>query len=177
MANRPDPLGTLAGPLYFFAFMLVALPVTQTVLGLWPLRPGDVGWRFGAVGLITGAYSLPALAVVIAAAVAVHGAHARVQLALIVFLVVASLTILAVAPFFVLDALQLRTSLAADRRSAFDLAVANSLFVQSLLVAAALYLAAKLLRNRKRRRVSARDDADTRGEPNVIFGRSQGTTS
>lgn len=64
-----------------------------------------------------------------------------------------------------------------QRRRAFDLAVANSLFVQSLLVVAALYLAATLLRIRKRRRVFARDDADTRAEPNLVFGRSPGTTS
>ena len=115
-----------------------------------PAGPGAGGGP--TVGVGAGAFHLPALGVALATFLAVKMSHVRLQALLLITLLLTGLTMIVVTPFFVLDAMVLRAAIAPETRAAFDRAVGNSLLLQTLLIAATLYLGVQLRRIGKRRK-------------------------
>lgn len=104
--------------------LLVAIPLGDFLLNIWPLRWADEQWRYGSVGLFSGFLLTPLLAVLIAGAVAVLAGHRRMARTLgILNLVVAALLLLTLAGF-ALDVLQIRRAVpdVKDARWTFDVA-------------------------------------------------------
>jgi hypothetical protein len=112
----------LAAPAYLVACLLVFFPLLDTLLSVWPLQPGEVSWRFGAVGLFSPATMTPLLGLLLAFGVAVLFAHRWVVRTVSVIGAPAAIAIAGVSVFFVLDAVQMRTQVRPEARTAFDVA-------------------------------------------------------
>jgi hypothetical protein len=122
---RPSPSATdrsIAGPLYFVGALLIALPVFDLLLNVWPLQPGDFRWRFGVVGLLASYLLTPLLGVVVLAATsALMPSTLARRVVAILNLAGAALLLVATALFF-LDLLQLRPALSPEAVASFDVA-------------------------------------------------------
>ena len=63
-AVRASALG-IAGA-YFFLFSLIFWPVVDLASTLFPFRMGDLGWRYGFMGLMASYLNTPILAILLA---------------------------------------------------------------------------------------------------------------
>ena len=116
-----DILRRLAWPTYFVAFLLIATPALDYLSNVWPLRLGDVQWRYGSVGLLAGFVLTPLLGMMLAlAAAAVLEHRGVVRVLSIVNLVLVPLWVIATLGF-ALDVLQLRATVPEEGRSTFDI--------------------------------------------------------
>lgn len=119
MNPKLRPLGWAA---YAVAALLVVMPLTDTFLGVWPMRVGQVTWRFGAAGLLSRALMTPLFGLLIGLVTATlleHRIMTRV-LSIVAFLG-ALLGVLAMV-MFGLDALQARSGVRPEALTAFDTA-------------------------------------------------------
>jgi len=66
-----------AWALYLFALVLVSSPLIDLLTTAWPLRFGDLAWRYGFLGLGAGYLHTPIMGIVLAGAVAVWQEHGR----------------------------------------------------------------------------------------------------
>lgn len=99
--SAPSPWAVAA--LYAFAIVLVASPLVDLLSTAWPLRFGDLSWRYGFLGLGAGYLHTPMIGVVLAAAVAYWQDHAGVLRALGVASLLAAAALLPVLVFWPLD--------------------------------------------------------------------------
>jgi hypothetical protein len=125
-ANRPL---ALAG--YLICVYLGVVPITETVLGLWPPSFGEVAWRYGAAGLFTQAFMTPLLGLCLAVALAVHLDHRRMVRFLALVSGAGALLTLIVLPLFVLDLVQMRGSVNEGAETAFDIASLSAVLKMS----------------------------------------------
>ena len=51
--------GPLRRVLYSVALLLIIIPLYQTVLQIWPLKLGNIQWRFAAANILSGVLILP----------------------------------------------------------------------------------------------------------------------
>ena len=123
----------LAWPTYQVAFVLVTIPVVESVLSILPLKLGDMQWRFGSTGLFSRALLTPLLGILLAFAVASLLEHRAVLRALAILSALTGILLSAVLLLFLLDALQMRASVNPRLRTVFDL---------TTVLAAVKYLAA-----------------------------------
>ena len=109
------------------AAVLVVLPLSDTLIGLVPPRPGNLQWRVGAVGLVSGAMIMPMLGIFLALAVA----HLRDDVWTRRLLATGSgllgLVFLLTMVLFLLDLLQIRPEIAPTNLRAYDLATVKGL--------------------------------------------------
>lgn len=111
---------------YALALLLCLAPLGDLAAGLGSLNPGQVPWRFGAAGLLSGALVLPmlGLGLVLAAALLLeHRGVLRVFMGVSTLLLAVVLLMLVV---FALDSLQVRVQVRQDAKRAFDLAAAKA---------------------------------------------------
>jgi hypothetical protein len=108
--------------LYAVALALLVSPLVDLVGAVWPLRMGEVSWRFGAFGLTTSALVSPILAF---ALLKVGGVlleqRSLVRIVAVVDLVLLVLLLVGLG-FFALDFLQLRATLATPSLAQYDMA-------------------------------------------------------
>ena len=100
--------GSLIGACYCVGVLLIAVSALDYAGTILPAAWGDVGWRYGAAGLLSGFTLTPllgGLVLVVAAAWAAHGRFLRV---LAVIHLVAAVLLLVLIAGFSLDALQAR---------------------------------------------------------------------
>jgi hypothetical protein len=116
------PRKYLALPGYLIALSLVFFPLLDAVLSIWPPQPGQVAWRFGAVGLLSRAVMTPLLGLFIAYAVAFALEHRTVLRVISVVSLLAAIAIVGALGLFGLDALQMRSQVVAQAKKAFDAA-------------------------------------------------------
>jgi hypothetical protein len=96
----------LAAPTYFVALLLIVISLLDFGATVWPFRLGDVDWRYGTVGLLSGFLLTPLLGVVLVMLVAtLLGSRAVVRATAVACLMGAVLGLLALAGFL-LDTLQ-----------------------------------------------------------------------
>ena len=100
---------TVARALYVVAIMLIVIPLSDALPMLWPLRLGAAEWRFGAVGLLSGALMSPLLGTFLALAAAAVLDHRRVLTVLSWLLFALVVVLVGVAVLFALDFLEVRT--------------------------------------------------------------------
>jgi len=112
--------GSLIGPGYLAAVLLVVFPIAEFVTGVWPLRPESLQWRYGAVGLSTGYLLTPLLGFVLAAGVAAAAGHDRALRWMANLSILLSLLIAALMVSFTLDVMQLRGGVVSAARPRFD---------------------------------------------------------
>jgi hypothetical protein len=136
-----DRLKALVWPGYIVAALLIILPLTDTLLSVWPIRLGDVSWRFGATGLFSRALMTPLLGLLLILAVALMSGHRRVTRGVAIVGGLAVITIIGTSVMFLLDAIQMRTQVRPEAKTAFDVASIVALAKYGLAMLTALAFA------------------------------------
>lgn len=133
----------LAVSLYGVAAILVVLPITDTVLSLWPLHTGDLIWRFGAAGIIAShALLMPLIGLLLASVTAVLLEHRRTLRGLSVVAAVVGLAVAVGIGLFALDVVQTRARVEPGAQAGFDSASLRVFIRMGLVVPAAIAIAA-----------------------------------
>lgn len=128
----------LAWSCYAIGVLLVLAPLADLVAGLGAATPGGVPWRFGAIGLLSGALVIPMLGLGLCFAGAVILEHRLVLRLLSVLGVVLLLVIGVLLGLFALDTLQVRLQVPQEAKRAFDLAAlkaAGTLLLEVMVLA------------------------------------------
>jgi hypothetical protein len=112
----------LAPPTYLVAAALIVIPPFDALMQVLPLRIHDARWRFGFVGLSSNALMIPVVGLLIAFVGASYFEHRAVQRVLGFVSIAIAAFILISLGFFVLDALQVKQSVAPAAILAFKVA-------------------------------------------------------
>jgi hypothetical protein len=137
----------IAWPAYLVSATIIAAPFADAFTTLYPWHPGDARWRFGAVGVLTNAATLPMVGLLTALVVAVAADHRVFRRVLsVVGFAGAALAALLVA-VFCLDALQTQSAVRPEMRLSFAVAAATA--GAKLLLASATLLAMGLAARHK----------------------------
>lgn len=112
----------IALPAYLMGLLLVAFPLIDTTVSVWPVRAGEMAWRFGAVGLLSRALMTPLLGMLLALVVALLLEHWRVVRFIAAISGLGGLSVLVLVTLFAMDAVQMRSQVKPASRLAFDIA-------------------------------------------------------
>lgn len=123
---------TVAG--YLLALYLVLVPLFETTIAIWPFGIGDRQWRFGAVGLYTGAMMTPLLGLLIALVIALYVRNRGMIRAIVVVGGAAAAVTLLSIPVFLMDAVQLRGDVDANSVTAVNVAMGSAIFKMILAI-------------------------------------------
>lgn len=107
---------------YLVSLMLIVLPGLDVLLTTLPLRAGDVAWRFGAAGALSGNLLLPLLGLALLIGVALVADRPRILKVLTISAGLTAALMLGIVLMFALDSVQLRGRVPLASRSAFDVA-------------------------------------------------------
>lgn len=119
---------------YAVAALLIIVPLIEIAVGGWPFQPGEMAWRFGTLGILFKSLITPLIGLALVIGVAALLGHRRVARALAVLSLVVAFGIAALAVVFVLDYLQLRTTVAASMRGGVDRASLTALGMVAVVV-------------------------------------------
>ena len=111
----------LALPGYSVALLLIFFPLLDWAISVWPVRAGEVAWRFGATGLFSRVLITPLLGLLLAFAMAVLLEQRRVLRGISILSGLTGLAIVGGVVLFLLDALQMRPQVRPQAKMAFDL--------------------------------------------------------
>ncbi len=146
--SEPGRLGpSLYRGLYAVAALLVLLSVLDFAAAIWPFLPTDVGWRYGAIGLLSGFLVTPLVGLALATLVAVEQRHATL-LRVLGFVVLAAGAVLLVSIVaFALDAIQVRRDAATpELRQLTELSAAKAALKLLAGTVATIWMGSGLLR-------------------------------
>lgn len=163
-AGRLGP--SLSRGLYAVATLLVVISALDFAATIWPFLPSEAGWRYGAIGLLSGFLLTPLVGVVLATLVAVDQRH-TVVLRVLGFsaLAIGALLLVGIVAF-ALDAIQVRRDAAtAELRRLTELSAAKAAFKILFGTVATIWLGLGLLRQPR----PAARLADERGP--IVVGR------
>jgi chromate transport protein ChrA len=130
---------SLSRAAYFLGILLVAIPIIDLVLNIWPLRISDARWRFGAVGTLSGVLVVPLLGLLIILAFAVWQDHRRVQRITGAICIAFAVLLAILDVLFILDFFQTRTMVVPRAQHAVTMA-ASVAFIKNLLTIGVLIL-------------------------------------
>ncbi len=94
---------------YGIGVLLIALPLLDWVLTVWPLRPSTTVWRFGSVGLLSQALIQPIVGCALIAATAFGLAHRALLKVLAGLYLISVVFILGAVGIFALDSIEVRS--------------------------------------------------------------------
>jgi hypothetical protein len=106
--GRTDVSAWIVRGLYLFAIVLVLSPLLDLGSTVWPLRPTDLPWRYGFLGLAAGYLQTPILGFVIAIAAAHWTQDGGTLKALGIAMLVSAALVVTAMGMFLLDVLQMR---------------------------------------------------------------------
>lgn len=122
MSDRPlTTLRAFAWPGYFAALLLVAFPLADLVTNVWPLQLGNVQWRYGGLGLLSGFFLTPVLGMLLAVGVAILLEHRVVLRGLSLANLLGGVLLAGSVVLFGLDWLQMRPTMSDEARRAMDI--------------------------------------------------------
>ncbi len=122
----------MLGAFYPVAALLILSPLLDVAGAVWPIRAGEVSWRFGTMGLITNGLVTPILGLALIQLIGTFAEHRGVvRFVAIIELVLGVLVLIGLA-LFVLDYLQLRPTVAPNAQAAYDLAAVKAMFIALL---------------------------------------------
>lgn len=133
-------LRLIAWPVYLAGLLTALLPLIDLLASVWPPRLGQVEWRFGTLGLLSGFTLSPLLGLVMCMAAAAVLEHRIVQRVLAVLAFVAAVMMVAFVVIFSLDWLQFRAAAPAEARPGMDVGSVKAVFKHALVAASLLWL-------------------------------------
>lgn len=113
--------------LYSVALLLLLQPIAETMAVGWPVRLGEVGWRFGVTGSFLTLLGTFAAGLGLASLAAYLLGHRLVLRTIGILAIVLACVITMILASFALDWVQLRRMVRADVKGGFDLAAVKSL--------------------------------------------------
>jgi hypothetical protein len=132
--TRSGELRSLLPGLYPVAALLIVAPFADMLGAAWPIRPTEVAWRFGSIGLGLGVVIVQILGLALAMAVAAAAGHRLVLRFVSAVCLLAAGALVAGITRFILDYGLLRTALAAADTAAFDSSSFRALLMATLAV-------------------------------------------
>lgn len=105
---RQDVSPWIVRGLYLFALVLVLSPLMDLTSTAWPMRPADLAWRYGFLGLAAGYLHTPLLGLVLALLVAWWTGGSAALRVLGVGMMAGALVLMLAMGMFMLDVLQMR---------------------------------------------------------------------
>lgn len=118
-------LGAVA---YLVAALLVIMPLLDVTISLMPFHAGDLIWRFGAIGVLSGGVMMSLLGLFVAIAAAVSLEHRGMVKLTGAVAALACVVYLGFVVMFLLDAMNVRSLIAAEVQEAFGIASVAALF-------------------------------------------------
>lgn len=115
--------------LYPVAAILAIATVLEPALRVWPLRFGDVGWRFGAAGLAANTAAGVLFSLGLLVLIAAMLGHLRTVRTLSVVATLLGVLAFGTLILFTLDFLQLRPSVRAEMAGGFSIAAVQAMFL------------------------------------------------
>ena len=112
---------------YPIAAILILGPVLDTLVRTWPIRMGEVAWRFGAAGMWLNVLVTPLLGAFMIVVAAGGLGHRRLVRASACVLWVVTGTLLIAEVAFALDYLQLRGAVGPEALAGFDVAAVKAM--------------------------------------------------
>lgn len=150
MIASPSPaLRSVRAPAYVILTLAALMPVVDFATTVWPIIPGKLAWRFGAVGLAASSFGVPLLMLLLIFGIALLMGDRKVTMAVAVVAAGIGLAMLAGSGVFVLDALQMRANVASAALARFQTASLEALAklilhgISSVILAAAAFRAAR----------------------------------
>lgn len=122
-----DQFRYVARALYLVAFLLVVGPSLDLAASIWPLSPTTVVWRFAVTGLLSKALLLPILGSLAAMVAALVLEHRRILRVVAYSNAGLAILVIGTIPLFLLDAVQVRSGIAAEATLAYDAAALRAL--------------------------------------------------
>ena len=114
---------------YLLALYLVITPLLDALTRILPVRPGEVGWRFGAMGLVFNTLVTPLLGLFLAMLAAVVLGHRRILRGLGVVSYTATVTLALGLVLFMLDYVQARAGVVAEQLGGVDIVSWKAVFL------------------------------------------------
>lgn len=116
--------------IYLVALLCMLAPPLDLAFSLPSIDVSNVRWRFGAIGLVTGAAVLPLVGLLLALITAVASGHRWMYRIFAGLGVLGALLLTAALGLFALDSLQVRGSVTPNALRRFDLTVAKAAITQ-----------------------------------------------
>ena len=120
--NLDDISPWMARGLYLFGVALMMTAAIDLFTTVWPMRPGEILWRYGFLGLGAGYLQTPALGIILIAGVAIWEDNVIVLKVTGLVCLATALALIGIMGLFGLDLIQMR-GLEAEERQASLLAV------------------------------------------------------
>ncbi len=135
-----DILTRLRWPIYFIAIGLALIPLADFALSILPLDPGNLRWRWSALGLLSGFFFTPLFAIILVAFVAAE-LEDRLTLRVIAILnLLVVIALLGLTALYGLDIIQLRADLPENDRLPFYMSTVRALTKYVFGIIACLWL-------------------------------------
>ncbi len=163
---------SLRVPGYLLLGIASVLPMLDLLVSVMPFRPSTVVWRFGAVGLFSSAIGAPLLILFFIYVLAQFAGDRKVKLLVGVIAALITVSLVAAAGAFVLDALQMRQRIQPAAQVKFMTASIQAVLKIALEGLAALVLAISVFRSSRESRSAsaARTESGRSGSP-LLVGR------
>ncbi len=113
---------------YLLAFLLVAIPLFDATMSVWPLHLGDERWRFGAIGTLSNITLVPLLGLFLAITIATLMDMRRTRRFVGWICAVFAVVIAGLAVMFILDFFQTRTMVRPQFQGAMSTATTTAIF-------------------------------------------------
>lgn len=158
-------------PGYVILGIAMVLPMLDLLVSVMPLRPSTVMWRFGAVGLYSGAIGATLLILFFIYVLAQLSGDKKITLFVGVISALIALSLVAAAGGFVLDALQMRQRIQPAAQPRFMLASVQGMLKIGLELLASLVLAISAFRAARTTKAvvpAARAESGRSGSPMLV---------
>jgi chromate transport protein ChrA len=133
-------LRTIAWPVYLAGFLTFLLPLVDLLASVWPVRFGQLQWRFGTLGLLSGFTLSPVLGIVMCMLAAAMLEHRVVQRVLGVVNVLGAVLLVAIIVIFSLDWLQYRAAAPDNARRSMDAGSIKAILKHAIVAFTLLWL-------------------------------------
>jgi hypothetical protein len=107
----------LARGIYLFGLALLITASIDLATTIWPIRPNDLGWRYGFLGLAAGYLQTPTLGLLLIIGTAIWQEHGGVLRATGMICLVWAALLLGAIGLFGLDVIQMRALRAEEARA------------------------------------------------------------
>lgn len=167
----------LRAPGYLIFGIAMVLPLLDLFVSLIPLRPATVMWRYGAVGFLSSAISVPLLMIFLVYALAYFSGDRKTMILCAILATVITLLMIGGAGTFALDALQMKRRIQEAAQPRFMLTSGMALVKLVLEGLAALVLAVSVFRTLNGAKAASTIRTESRPSSSLLMGRTSGARS